>query len=109
MAFPHARLAALKQLSFALGRCDKPLVWGPKAVRSVRLVFLLAVPADSTQYLPLVSGLARLAKDHELVEKLLTAQNASQIFEGLQQIKLRNDPAPDPTTRTIKKAHEIDE
>src|SRR5438093_5874485 len=71
MAFPHARLPALKELSFALGRSDEPLSWGGNAVRSVRLVFLIAVPAtDSTQYLSLISGLARLAKEERLVEQL---------------------------------------
>src|SRR5262249_37351378 len=62
LAFPHARLAALKELSFALGRSGEPLAWGPKSAGAVRLVFLIAVPAtDSTQYLSLISGLARLA------------------------------------------------
>src|SRR5581483_2331135 len=58
MAFPHARLAGLKELSFGLGRSSKHLSWG-NAPRAVRLVFLIAVPAtDATQYLPLISGLA---------------------------------------------------
>src|SRR4051812_21217641 len=45
MAFPHARLPTLKQVSFALGRSATPLAWGVKAVAAVRLVFLTAVPA----------------------------------------------------------------
>src|SRR4030095_5769911 len=90
MAFPHARLPALKELSFALGRSDEPLSWGPRAACSVRLVFLMAVPStDSTQYLLVISGLARLAKDVRLVEKLRRAQEPFQILEVLQQIELR--------------------
>jgi mannitol/fructose-specific phosphotransferase system IIA component (Ntr-type) len=101
MAFPHARLPSLKELSFALGRSDEPLGWGAKAVRSVRLVFLIAVPAtDSTQYLLLISGLARLAKDSRLVDKLMAAHDTFQILEVFQQIKLRTNPLPD----TLKKA-----
>ncbi len=93
MAFPHARLPGLKELSFALGRCDRPLVWGAKAGHSVRLIFLIAVPAtESTQYLSLISGLARLAKDGGLMEKLKAAGDAAQIFEVLQQIELRVSP-----------------
>src|SRR5216117_3831018 len=69
MAFPHARLSGLKELSFALGRSDEPLAWATKTGCPVRLVFLMAIPAtDSTQYLLLISGLARLAKDSRLVE-----------------------------------------
>jgi mannitol/fructose-specific phosphotransferase system IIA component (Ntr-type) len=95
MAFPHARLPALKELSFALGRSEEPLRWGAKAARSVRLVFLIAVPAtDSTQYLSLISGLARLAKGERLVEKLHAAQDTFQIVEVLKQIELRTGFGP---------------
>jgi len=94
IAFPHARLPGLKEVSFALGRSDEPLTWGKRAAPSVRLVFLIAVPAtDSTQYLLLVSGVARLARDSRLLEKLHRAQDTLQILEVLQQIKLRTDAA----------------
>jgi fructose PTS system EIIBC or EIIC component len=90
MAFPHARIASLKQVSFALGRSQQSLAWGSKSQSSVRLVFLLAVPAtDSTQYLPLISGLVRLAKDQALVDHMLTERNPEQLFEALQQVELR--------------------
>lgn len=90
MAFPHARLPALNGVSFALGRSDKPLAWGASPAGSVRLVFLLAVPAtDATQYLLLISGLARLAKDPRLVEKLHAARDAGQLLAVLKQIELR--------------------
>ena len=90
MAFPHARLPALKEVSFSLGRSDEPLRWGTRAGPTVRLVFLMAVPAtDSTQYLLLTSGLARLAKDHRFVETLHTARDSFQIIEVLKQVELR--------------------
>lgn len=95
MAFPHARLPGLKELSLALGRSDEPLVWTTKAGSPVRLVFLMAVPAtDSTQYLLLISGVARLAKDSQLVEKLHAAQDTFQILEVLKQVKLRTNSTP---------------
>jgi mannitol/fructose-specific phosphotransferase system IIA component (Ntr-type) len=91
MAFPHARLPGLKHLCFALGRCDEPLGWGARTTHPVRLVFLIAVPAtDSTQYLLLISGLARLAKDARLMEELAGAPDALQIIEVLQQINVRS-------------------
>lgn len=95
MAFPHARLPGLKELSFSFGRSDEPLVWGARGARTVRMVFLFAVPAtDSTQYLLLISGLARLAKENRLVEKLHAAPDIFQILEVLQQIKLRSSSTP---------------
>jgi mannitol/fructose-specific phosphotransferase system IIA component (Ntr-type) len=103
MAFPHARLPALKELSFAFGRSDEPLSWGPRSACSVRLVFLMAVPAtDSTQYLLLISGLARLTREVQLVEKLHAAQDTFQILEVLQQVELRTSAKPDSTKKALK-------
>ena len=97
MAFPHARLPVLKKLSFAFGRSQQPINWSGQAGSKVQMVFLMAVPEDdSGQYLSLISGLARLAKDRRLVEKLLTAPDAVQMFAALQEIKLRTHPAPAP-------------
>lgn len=95
MAFPHARLPELRELSFALGRSDEPLGWGAKSAGMVRLVFLMAVPAtDSTPYLLLISGLARLARDTRLVEQLHAARDTIQIAELLRQVELRPHPSP---------------
>lgn len=89
MAFPHARLPGLKELSFAFGRSGEPLPWGARGACTVRLVFLIAVPAtEATQHLLLISGLARLAKENRLVEKLHAAQDTFQILEVLQQVRL---------------------
>ena len=91
MAFPHARLPRLKESSFAFGRSDGPLLWGTRGARTVRSVFLIAVPAtEATQHLLLISGLARLAKEDRLVQKLHAAPDAFQILEVLHQIKLRS-------------------
>lgn len=100
MAFPHARLAGLSELSFALGRCDGPLEWGAGTARQVRLVFLLAVPAmDITQYLRLISGLARLSKDGPLVKQLHAVQDAPSIIELLRKVELRSGSTPVPAKR----------
>jgi len=102
MAFPHARLPALKELSFAFGRSDETLSWGPRSAWSVRLVFLMAVPAtDSTQYLLLISGFARLTKEVRLVEKLHATQDTFQILEVLQQVELRTSSKPDSTKKAL--------
>jgi mannitol/fructose-specific phosphotransferase system IIA component (Ntr-type) len=90
MAFPHARLPGLKTLSFALGRSRERLPWGTRMAPSVRLVFLTAVPAsDSTHYMFLMAGLARLANNRQLVEKLHAAGDAFQIVEVLKQVEWR--------------------
>lgn len=89
MAFPHARIAGLKEVSFALGRSPGPLRWGHQALASVRLVFLLAVPAtDAAQYLLVISGLARLSRDTGLVARLNEAADAQEMHEVLRQVRL---------------------
>jgi len=94
MAFPHARLAGLKELAFAFGRSDEPFAWGPQLTHPVRMVFLLAVPAtDAEQYLPLVSGLARLSGNNPLLEKLRGAADSAAILAVFRQIVLRGNPA----------------
>ncbi len=96
MAFAHARRADVKEVSFALGRKKEPMRWGAGAVASVRLVFLIAVPADdSAQYLSLISGLARLAKESNTVEKLHTATDAMRIFEVLREATVRTNSNSD--------------
>jgi len=102
MAFPHVRLPGLKELSFALGRSAEPLRWSVRPERSVRLVSLLAVPAtDATQYLLLISGLARMAREERLVEKLHAAQDTFQIVEVLKQVQLRTSVGPNLTENKI--------
>ena len=103
MAVPHARIPGLKELSFALGRSDQPLGWGAKASGAVRLVFLMAVPAtDATQYLLLISGLVRLAKEGRLVEKLHAAQDTFQIADVLRQVELRTSSTSNATNKALK-------
>ena len=99
MAFPHARLTDLKELSFALGRCTESLVWGAGSKPNVKLVFLIAVPIpESTQYLSLISGLARLAKEQGLLHKLHTAEGSLEMFDVLRLVELRS--AADTTKRS---------
>jgi nitrogen PTS system EIIA component len=92
IALPHARLPGLKNLAFALGRSDQPLLWGTTGRRTVRLVFLVAVPAtDSRQHLLLISGLARLAKQRRFLEQLHAARDTFQILDVLKQVTLRSE------------------
>jgi mannitol/fructose-specific phosphotransferase system IIA component (Ntr-type) len=90
LAFPHARLSGVKQLQFALGRVPEPIVWGGRGSWSVRLVFLLAVPAtDAAAYLHLLASLARLGQQPDILTRLREADHAEAILATLQQVKLR--------------------
>jgi mannitol/fructose-specific phosphotransferase system IIA component (Ntr-type) len=90
IAVAHARLGGVKHLRFAFGRAAQPVVWGIKGSWPVQLVFLLAVPAtDATSYLHLLSCLARLGRNHEILAELLVAPDASGVLTELRKIKLQ--------------------
>ena len=90
LAFPHARLSGVKRLQFAFGRTPEPVVWGVKSSWSVRLVFLMAVPAtDAAGYLHLLASLARLGQQPELLAQLRGAESSEAILAALQQARLR--------------------
>jgi mannitol/fructose-specific phosphotransferase system IIA component (Ntr-type) len=90
MAFPHARLSGLRELAFAFGRSDVPFAWGPGNSRPIRMVFLLAVPADGADaYLPLVSGLTRLSTNLAALEAIHRAADPDGILAAFRGIELR--------------------
>jgi PTS system fructose-specific IIC component len=90
MAFPHARVAGVTRVAFAFGRCEPPLCWASHSADRVGLVFLLAVPeTDSTDYLALLSGLSRLARQNGLVDRLHRCASPGEILEVFRQIPVR--------------------
>jgi mannitol/fructose-specific phosphotransferase system IIA component (Ntr-type) len=89
MAFPHARLSGLRELAFAFGRSNAPFSWGPGMTHPVRMVFLLAVTADAENYLPLVSGLARLSGNSLLLDTIRNAAGGEEILTVFREIELR--------------------
>jgi len=90
LAFPHARLSAVKQLAFALGRTPEPVMWGAKGPWRVQLIFLLAVPAtDAACYLNLLASLARLGQQTDVLGQLRAANNADAILAVLDRTRLR--------------------
>jgi mannitol/fructose-specific phosphotransferase system IIA component (Ntr-type) len=90
LAFPHARLSGVKQLQFAFGRTEAPIIWGPRGSCKVDLVFLLAVPAtDAASYLHLLATLARLGQQPDVLSALRAAPDAERILSLLEQVKLR--------------------
>ncbi len=89
MAFPHARLAGLRGLAFAFGRSDVPFRWGRGIAHPVRMVFLLAVPAnDAGDYLPLVSALARLSTKIPVLDAIRGALDPEGIMAAFRVIEL---------------------
>jgi mannitol/fructose-specific phosphotransferase system IIA component (Ntr-type) len=86
-AIPHARLADIPRLSFALGRTPVPVSWF--GGQPVSLIFLFAVPeAEAAAYLNLISGLARLNQDDARWARLASAPDGRSMFDVLQEASL---------------------
>ncbi len=90
IAFPHARLAGVKQVQFALGRTPHPITWGCKNSWTVQFIFLLAVPAtDAARYLHLLATLARLGHQADHLTQLRSAPTSEAIHAVLEGIVVR--------------------
>ncbi len=90
IAFPHARLNAIKQLQFAFGRTPQPVVWGAQGSVPVQYICLIAVPAtDAVGYLHLLAGLARLGQQENLISRIRNALTAEEILAALSGINMR--------------------
>lgn len=90
IAFPHARAKNVKSLCFALGRAADPIAWGPRGTLPVRLIFLMAVPpSEAGNYLYLLSGLARIARENDWLDGLCRAESVNESLDLLRQIKIR--------------------
>jgi mannitol/fructose-specific phosphotransferase system IIA component (Ntr-type) len=91
IALPHARVAGVQHVSFALGRTPEPLLWSTQGHQRVQLCFLLAVPAtESTAYLHVLGSLARLGQHETALLELRRAASVQQILHILRQFQVRS-------------------
>jgi PTS system fructose-specific IIC component len=98
LAMPHARVPGIQSLLFAAGRSASGIPWGPHKLR-VRIVFLLVVPENHVgAYLQLISGVARLSRERELLSALFEVPDEASLMAVLGRVPLRSPPAA-PRTR----------
>lgn len=89
-ALPHVRVTYLDRPRFALGRTAAPMPWLANSPNLVQLIFLIVVPQNNVRlYITFISGVARLSKDSERLNRLLKAGNCGQMFEILSEITLK--------------------
>ena len=87
IAFPHARLAGVQSVSFALRLSDTPIPRGVETTFPVNMVFMLAASKDDMpHYLPMLPGLVRLAKNSHLMDALRSAADSDGILAVLRAV-----------------------
>ena len=92
-AFPHGPVPGIPKVVFALGRSDAPVAWSASPLRTVRLVFLIAVPdRDMGGYQNLVGGLTHVTRTTGLRDRLLAATEPGGIMDVLREVPIR-EPA----------------
>lgn len=87
-AMPHGRVVQGTRLAFAVGKLAEPLRWFDGSAAT--LVFLFSVPnAYASEYLRLISGLARLAKDPVESGKLMAASTPQEMWDVFARVAVR--------------------
>ncbi|MBI4558772.1 MAG: PTS sugar transporter subunit IIA [Candidatus Hydrogenedentes bacterium] len=107
LAVPHARVPGLKTLMCAIGRVPEGLDFQAVDRKPVHLIFLICYPpGEQTTYLNFIATVARLLKDPQHQQGMLSAQSAEEMFNNLETLsesfaenqelslkKLKTDPA----------------
>jgi diadenylate cyclase len=81
---PHVRVDMKRRYLFAVGRCCDGIRYdGLKEGDLVRIVFLLIADNGSQDYLQVLSSVARLFKDRDVVDNLVNAPDIDVFYERL--------------------------
>ncbi len=82
VAMPHIRVKMKRPYIFAVGRVKDGIDFeGLHEYHEVRLIFLLLASENEKNYLNVLASLARLFRDRDLVDNMITAPNAASFAE----------------------------
>jgi mannitol/fructose-specific phosphotransferase system IIA component (Ntr-type) len=85
VAFPHARTDLVDRLVLGIGRSKEGIPFGYSS-ELVHLIFLVGVPQRMvTSYLVCVGGLARVVKDKERREALMSVATGEEFIELMRE------------------------
>jgi mannitol/fructose-specific phosphotransferase system IIA component (Ntr-type) len=87
-AFPVARGADVKELSFAMGLSEQGVRWGTEQTPVVHMVVLLAVPpSEGQRFISLVLSLSNLLKDEMAFSVLRRCTQPEEMLTVLSHIR----------------------
>ncbi len=82
IAIPHCKDARIRSFGLALGRTREPIEYGASDGQPVRLLAMIAAPADrQAEYLRLLSLVTRFLRQER--ERLLSADSIRDVLEAL--------------------------
>ncbi len=92
VAIPHARLADPDRMIAVLGRCKAGVDWDAPDGEPVRLVLLLAGPAQQPgTYLKALAAASRLLRTPQCRRALLAATAAGDVLDVLREEEARSE------------------
>ncbi len=81
IAIPHGKLQNLDQLFGLVARLDKPIDFEAMDGLPVDIVFLLLAPEGAgADHLKALSQVARLLRDHDVLERLRSTRDAADMY-----------------------------
>ena len=88
VAIPHGRIKGMQHVEVSFFRLRKPLPFDAVDGEPVDLLFALAVPEDcSEDHLKLLSQIAELFSDPDLLQELREAKNSGRLLQLLSHAK----------------------
>lgn len=84
IAIPHGKSQAVKEPCVCFGRSTKGIDYGAEDGEPVHLMFLIAVPKEANdEHLRILANLSRKLIHQEVLDKLMNANNAEEIYQIL--------------------------
>ncbi len=84
VAMPHGKCSAVKRMSIALAKLDKPLDFESIDNKPVDYIFLIASPLNSdTLYIKVMASIIRSVKIHKICGKMNKLDSSVEIYEML--------------------------
>lgn len=89
ICFPHARTDAVDDMTLSVGCAPEGILFD-NCGQTVRLIFVIGTPKRMvTEYLKLVGGLARLLKESEMRNDLLSAKDPEAFISSIDSAEAK--------------------
>lgn len=88
IAIPHARGEGLKDLIIAIGLLEEPMLYDSLDNEPIKIVILVGAPKEkSSEYLILLSQLAKIFRSKNNREMIKSARNQNELIESIMEIE----------------------
>ncbi|MDP0489308.1 MAG: PTS sugar transporter subunit IIA [Fusobacterium sp. JB021] len=88
IAIPHARCEGLKDLVIAIGLLEEPALYDSLDSEPIKIVVLVGAPKEkSSEYLVLLSQLAKIFRSKNNREIIKSARNQKELIESIMEIE----------------------